>query len=234
MITRSPPAEKGVPEDPIGRRGVEVIIPVVMRTFGVWLAALVMVEPAMAEVTPVTDRFHVDAAVAGVVRRDLRDIGKAALQYVPLGEKRFRLKGAADVEHREKKKRYRFQLDMTVELAGHRLHVAENLNRFDGDSAEVRERVERVVPFLYLVRMLPVPGPTEEPARTWLARHGLFVMRYARREAFVEASLYQDDELVARFEVTPRGAGAPHLERIAIPAAKQVTVRFTRVKDGPR
>jgi hypothetical protein len=231
MIPRPPPVEKGVPEVTIGRAGGEVIIPVVMRFLGVWVAAFVLVSTSMAETAPVTDRFHVDAAVAGVVRRDLRDIGKAALQYVPLGDKRFRLKGAADVVHSRKRKHYRFQLDMTVELAGHRLRVAENLSRFDGDAAEVREQVERVVPFLYLVRMLPPPGPTDEPSRTWLARHGLFVLRYERRETLVEASLHQDDALVARFEITPRGSAAPLLERVSIPTTEQVTVRFTLVKE---
>lgn len=170
----------------------------------------------------------VDASVGGVVRRDLRELGKAALQYLPLEAGRFRLRGAADVEHREKKKRYRFQLDMTVQVAGHHLTVLENRNRFDGDAAGIRERVERVVPFLYLARMLPVPAPAEEPARTWLARHGLFVMRYLRREALVEASLYQDDALVARFELEPRGLAPPRLDRIAIPASEHVMVRFTR------
>lgn len=177
---------------------------------------------------PVTDKFLVDASVGGVVRRDLREIGKAALQYVPLDAQRFRMRGAAEVVHREKKKLYKFQVDMSFQLAGRRLAVLDNKSVFAGDAAELREKVERVVPFVYLARTLPVPGPAEEPSRTWLAKHGYFVMRYARRERGVEATLHQDDELVARFQLTERPGRAPDLEKIAIPAAESVMVEFTR------
>jgi hypothetical protein len=193
-------------------------------------AALAATAPAAAP--PLTDRFIVDASVGGVVRRDLREIGKAALQYVPLDAQRFRMRGAAEVVHREKRKLYKFQLDMSFQLAGRRLAVTENKSVFAGDAAELRDKVERVVPFLYLARTLPVPGPAEEPVRTWLAKHGYFVMRYARRERGVEATLHQDDALVARLQLTERPGRAPDLEKIAIPAAESVMVEFTRKRPG--
>lgn len=168
------------------------------------------------------DRYRVDAAVGGVVRRDLREIGAAQLSY----SEPFRVRGAAQVEHREKKKVYRFNLDMAFKLEGRRLRVLDNKSRFSADSAELRDKVERVVPFLYLLRTLPVPTEAEEPTRTYLAKHGYFVLRYARRERWIEATLHQDDELVGTFRLA---RGTPNsLDYIEIPATQNVTVRFSR------
>ena len=180
---------------------------------------------------PHTDHFRVDAAVGGVVRRDLREIGKAVIQYVDLPGA-FRMRGAAQVEHREKKKTYRFQLDMTFRAQGRRLEVVDNKSRFSEDSKDIREKVERVVPFFYLLRTLPVPAEAEEPSRTWLARHGYFVLRYQRREEWVEATLHQDDELVGRFRLGSKPGRSNDLDRIEIPAAQNVMVLFTR-RTGP-
>jgi hypothetical protein len=194
------------------------------------LLAFVTIPSYGASAAPV-DHFLVDAAVGGVVRRDLRDIGKAALQYVPLKDA-FRLRGSAQVRNPDKKKDYRFQLDMTFRTSGRKLEVVEDRSTFAGDAAEVRDRVQRVVPFIYLVRTLPVPGDLDEPSRTWLARHGYFVLRYARRETFVEATLHQDDQLVGKFRLVPHPGAPNDVDRIEIPAAENVTVLFTR-KNAP-
>lgn len=171
------------------------------------------------------DRYRVDAAVGGVARRDLREIGHAQLQY----SEPFRVQGSAQVEHREKKKHYRFALDMRFALQGRRLEVLENKSRFSADAAELRDHVERVVPFFYLLRTLPVPAEADEPTRSYLARHGYFVIRYARRERWIEATLHKDDELVGTFRLK---RGTPNvIERIEIPAREHVTILFTKSTD---
>ena len=214
-----------------------------MRLVGLALVALALGAPAprpaphpaasVAEpvAPPHTDRFDVSASVGGVERSNLRDIGKATLQYVEL-PKAFRMRGVAQVEHREKHNVYRFQLDMTFRLEGRRLEVVENRNRFPGDAAEVRDKVERAVPFLYLLRALPVPPEADEQSRSYLAKHGYFVVRYARRETNVEAALYRDDELVGKFWLAPHPGAANDLDRIEIPASESVMVVFKR-KTGP-
>lgn len=179
-----------------------------------------------AAAAPHTDRFRVDASVAGVIRRDLREIGKALFQYVELPNA-FRIRGAAQVEHREKKKVYRFQLDMTFRLEGRRLTVLAESNRFSEDSAEIRKRVERVAPFFHLLRTLPIPPEADDQTRSFLAKHGYFVVRYSRSEAGIEAVLLQDDELVGRFRLARTPAGT-ELDRVEIPATENVMVLFTR------
>src|SRR5258708_5108503 len=96
-----------------------------MRFLVMLALAAAAASPAPGPVMAPTDRFQVDAAVGGVVRRDLRQIGKAALQYVPLPGA-FRMRGNAYVENHQKRKVYRFQVDMTFRTAGRKLEVVED------------------------------------------------------------------------------------------------------------
>jgi hypothetical protein len=176
-----------------------------------------------------TERYRVSASVGGVARGNLRDIGRAVVRHVSLPGGRFRVTGGAQVENRDRRKLYRFSVDMTFGAQGRRLTVVESRNRFNPAGEEIRVQVERAVPFLSLLRTLPIPLPAEEPARSFLAPHGYFVLRYARTEARAEVSLHCDDELVGRFVLIPRAAPEAHvIERITIEARGGVTVTLSR------
>src|SRR5579872_2942239 len=102
----------------------------ILYTFAAMSLLFCLLSPLCAA-APAIDRFNVDAAVGGVVRRDLREIGKAALQYVALPNA-FRLRGNARVENREKHKIYRFSVDMTFRAGPRRLEVLEDKSVFEG------------------------------------------------------------------------------------------------------
>jgi hypothetical protein len=183
---------------------------------------------------PEIERFVVEAAVGGVVRSNLRDLGRAIVEHSPPGERPMRIRARAQVRDPEKNKLYRFAIDMAYGLALRRLTVIESRNRFNTDAAQFRINVERVAPFVHLVRILPVPGPADEPSRTFIAPHGYFVLRYRRTESGVEASLHQDDELVARFGLSERSNRPCEIEWFTIPSTAEVTISFRRFheRDG--
>jgi hypothetical protein len=174
------------------------------------------------------DKFLVDASVAGNIRPDLRELGRSAVQYLPLSETDFRLRAAGLVEHRQKKTVYKFKIDMSFALQGRKLTVTANANSFNKAADEFRNKIERIVPFIYLVKFLPVPGPLDEPSRTYQSRTGYFVLRYKRIDLGVEVSLHQDDELVARFTLGGETARPHDLNKIAIPAMPEVMLNFNR------
>lgn len=177
---------------------------------------------------PQTERFLVNAAVSGVVRSNLKDLGRASVQCLELPNHKFRVRAGGSVSNPEKKKAYKFAVDMTFSLAGRRFSIVSSGNRYNADAQEFRDRVERVVPFLHLVKSLPVPSTADEPSRSFLAPHGYFVLRYRRTERQVEVSLHQDDSLVARFFLSD-GFGRPNiLEKFLIPANPEVTINFYR------
>jgi hypothetical protein len=174
------------------------------------------------------DKFLVDASVAGNLRPDLRELGRGAVQYVPLGDAGFRLRAAGHVEHRQKHTVYKFKIDMSFALVGRKLTVTANGNTFNEPAAEFRNKIERIVPFIYLVKFLPIPGPLDEPSRTYLSKTGYFVLRYKRLDSGTEVSLHQDDELVARFSLGAEKATPHDLNKIAIPALPEVMLNFNR------
>lgn len=171
----------------------------------------------------------VDAAVGSHVRSDLRDIGKSWMESQTLPGGRFRVRGAAAVEHREKRRHYKFTLDMTFKRTGRRFVVEADASRFQGHSEDLADEVRRVVPFIYLVRTLAAPGPNDEPSVSFLAPHGYFVMRYGVTQRDVEVGLYQDDKAVARFYLPRDDLGPPNaLARMVIPANDDVNIHFRR------
>ncbi|MBI4860657.1 MAG: hypothetical protein HY815_10410 [Candidatus Riflebacteria bacterium] len=191
------------------------------------LVVLVGAARAGSESVVSVDRFRIDAEVNGVARSNLRELGKAAVRSEQLAD-RFRITAQAQVNHPEKKRLYKFAIDMTCSLTSRKLTVLEAANRFNAAAREVKDPVERVLPFMYVVKFLPVPGPAEEPARTFLARHGYFMLRYARLEGRVEVSLYHDDSLVGRFYLREGGRAPYDVDQIKILATPQVVVSFRR------
>lgn len=190
------------------------------------------VVPAPQPMTPgsVVEQYRVNAQYRGGVKKGFSDIGRGTAVFTPQGGARFSVKLDGTVENPEDKEQYSFWLDMDFQsTAAGQIKILRNGSRYSTRAIEYRERIEKVVPFVYLVKFLPIPGTDAEPTRGFRFAGTEYVLRYVPTERHVEASLYEGDSLVGKFFLL-RGDRLPLVfEKFRVPTEGNVVLSFVRL-----
>lgn len=167
--------------------------------------------------TTARDEFSVNASYLGSVKKSFLDIGFGKVLYKDLGRGRFAIRSRAEIQHPEKDTLYKFDLDMTFQLRGNHIEVVANESTFNEASASYRDRVEHAAPFVYLAKVLPPPGPGEEPSRLYHYLGHRYAIRYDRSEAGIEATTYRGDEIISKTFISGRDDGFNRVDKFRVP-----------------
>ena len=169
-------------------------------------------------------QFHVGAQYRGVVKKSFDSIGTAGIQIARRDDGGFRVQGSGKVTHpKEKSKVYEFAIDMQFRLNGEVVEYVSSKSSCNAGSEGLKTRIERLMPFLYLVRALP-PGTAPRTVRT---PHGSYALKYADLGQRLEVTVEEGRALVGKFFLAKDASGLS-LEKFRIPTKDDnVTLNFT-------
>jgi len=176
------------------------------------------------------ENFIVNAQYRGNVKKSFPDIGQAVIKYVPIGNGEFRLDGHATISNpRNKSVVYEFWLDSTYKYTNHQIRLVEELNDFNSESRGFKNRMERALPFVYLVKYTAAPEPGEPNRRQFRYKNDSFTVRYSRTDQHIEATIYDGAEIVTKIFIPIEDSSVPYAFdkfRIPAPGKDQVMVSF--------
>lgn len=193
---------------------------VVARSAG----AVAIVAPAGSLV----EHYKLNAQYRGTVKKGFSDIGRGYAVFTPQSGGSFQVKLEGSVVDPERKDLYQFFLHMEFNAAGAQIRELANRCRYSANAADYRDRVEKVIPFIHLVKYTAPPRSGEEPARNYRFRGSDYTVRYMNAERNIEATLYEGDLLVGKFFLT-HGATLPlAIEKFRVPTEGNVVMSFVR------
>lgn len=182
------------------------------------LAIEMMSIPALAQ----TDRFAIDAQVRGLVKRDFNDIGTGELTYVSMRNAGFRIQGSGRVSHPiDASITFEYSVDMQFRLKGNTLQCVSKKNTSNEAGKELLSGIERIVPFVYLVKMLP----RSPKGYTITTPSGTYSLVYNSNGT--EVGLARDKVDVGRFFIRPTARGLAQLQRFRISRSSGTNLIFT-------
>jgi hypothetical protein len=172
------------------------------------------------------DEFTVNAQYRGAIKKSFKDVGDGKIEYMKTGEDTFRIRVTGLITNPDSREKYDLDLDMSFDLDGSRVEVSENRNRFDDRTEWSRKRIERTLPFLYLVRAR-LPDGRRATTREYFYKGRLCTIRYGQTERNLEASIYDRDELVGKVFLNRASKGSfAQMEKFRVPAQDDVMVSF--------
>lgn len=169
-------------------------------------------------------QFQVGAQYRGVVKKSFDSIGQAGIQIAPDRSGGFRVSGKGRVTHpKEKSKIYEFAIEMAFKLEGDVVRQVSAKSTCNAGSEGLKTRIERLLPFLYLVSALP-PGKAPRTVKT---PQGSFSLKYAEVGPRLEVTVEEGRALVGKFFLGREGTSLS-LEKFRIPTKDDnVTLNFT-------
>ncbi len=153
-----------------------------------------------------TQSFQVNAQYRGMVKKAFTDIGTGELNDSGSNQS-FRLSGRADVDHpRQEGKTYRLALDMAFRMHAGTIEEVANRSHCNPGSEEALNYTEKLVPFVHLVKNLPLE---ELNGATFTTPRGTFQVGIGHTERNTEATIYENGRMAGKFflsnaETTPR------------------------------
>lgn len=181
------------------------------------------------EERPIVERYQLNAQYRGGIKKGFPEIGSGNVSFHRLGEREFRVRLKGSVEHPDNHQIYSLELSMWFRLEGATVVDVRDDNRYNERAEEYRERVERMIPFIYLVKFLPVPVAGDEPSRRYRYRGKEYSIRYVRTRNRIEATVYERDDVVAKFFILPSPRDVPLLfEKFRVPAEQDLMLSFVR------
>lgn len=185
-----------------------------------------MVSEVSGEPLTDVDEFTVNAQYRGAIKKSFKDVGGGKIEYMTTGKDDFRVRVTGLITNPDTNEKYELDLDMTFSLDGSKVNVSENRNRFDESTEWTRARIERTLPFLYLVRAY-VPDGRRGMTREYFYKGRVCTIRYGQTERNLEASVYDRDELIGKVFLKRSGKGPlAHMEKFRVPAPDDVMVSF--------
>lgn len=142
--------------------------------------------------------FTINAQYRGGVTKSFEDLGEGHMAYIPMGNSRFRLDGEFSIRHpKEKDKIFQVYIDMTFEQVGDRIDVIEDLNDYNNEARGLKRRIERAVPFIYLLKFFPLDQTAGKKLQVRY-RSQNYHIEYGKPSRYIEASVYEHRELVTK------------------------------------
>ena len=185
--------------------------------------------PIVAPPGSVVEQYRLNAQYRGTVKKGFNDIGRGHAVFMPQAGGSFTVKLQGSVEDPENKDVYQFLLDMEFNSAGTQIREVKNRSRYSRNASDYRDRVEKVIPFIYLVKFLAPPRQGEEPSRIYRFRGQDFTLRYMHADRNIEATLYEGDTLVGKFFLTHGGITPLAIEKFRVPTEGNVVMSFVKI-----
>jgi hypothetical protein len=171
------------------------------------------------------DRYTIEAQYRGIVRKSFPGVGTAGLEFVKGTDGAFHARGQGRVVHpQDKSKVFQLGLDMRFRVKGDAIEYVATKNSCAKGSEELQSTMERVLPFVHLVRELPRPAGNRRSVTT---PHGNFTLVYGGAGPKLEITVQQGATQVGKFFLTDGAPGAVRLERFRIPGKDSVALQFT-------
>lgn len=196
----------------------------------VLLAALGATGALAAEMA---DRYTIEAQYRGLVKKSFPGIGTAGITCEPSAGGAFHITGSGRVVHpTDPSKIFELAIDMAFRVEGGTVRCLASRNRCNKGSEDLRETIERVLPFVWLVQELPAPEGGKPHAFT--TPHGPFRLEYGGSATHPEVSVRSGSAQVCKFFLTRSAAGQAHLDRFRIPGKDSVQLTFVSAAQTAR
>ena len=157
------------------------------------------------------EEYSVNAQYRGAVNKGFRQLGTGSASYESLGGSAFRVRAKGEVKHPENDKIYQFDIAQTFRVNGDSVSLTgTEKKQINAAAAPHESRISELIPFAYLVRLMPAPDEGGDPVRTLSYRGQTYALRYRNAEGRTEVDLYKGDSLVGKFFMAgPLVAGRP-------------------------
>jgi hypothetical protein len=176
----------------------------------------------------IVEQYTLNAQYRGTVRKGFPDIGKGFGLYQPQREGRFSVRLEGTVHDPEDKSIYELHVDMDFEATGREVRELANRSHYSHNATDYRDRVERVIPFVHLVKFTRPPTDREE--RAYRFRGVDYTLRYMPTDRNIEATLYQSDTMIGKFFLE-KGAATPlGIEKFRVPTEGNVVLSFVNIR----
>ena len=185
--------------------------------------------PIVAPAGAAVEQYKLNAQYRGGVKKSFSDIGNGHGVYMPQAGGSFAVKLEGAVKDPESDDVYEFFVDMDFQSNGAQVREVKNRSHYSRNAGEYRDRVEKVIPFIYLVKFTQPPRDGQELSRVYRFRGHEYTLRYLTTERNVEATLYEGDTLVGKFFLE-RGERTPFgIEKFRVPTEGSVVLSFVKV-----
>ena len=188
-----------------------------VRTLLITAFTGLLCQAALAE----TANFVIHAQYRGLVKKAFPDIGHAGLQVSQGAGGTFHISGSCRVSHPQDKARvYEVSVNMDFRLLGETLHCLGARNSCNSSGREIKDTIERVIPFVYLVQKLPAPSGSS--SRCFQTPHGRCTLQYARSEVTVQMG----GAMLGKFFMS----GSNQIDHFRVPAQSNVVLNFVKAE----
>jgi len=166
------------------------------------------------------ERYQINARYSDSgAKKQFSSLGEATVTFAKIGNSEFGIRVHASVKDPRDGKVFEFDVDNQYVAAGTRITPERNRGRYNENAAEYRPKVERVLPFIYLVRF---GAPGDE--RTYHFQGGSYTVRQRAADGGVEASLYEGDELLGKFQLH-----GGEYQKFRVETAGKIALTFVRL-----
>lgn len=177
----------------------------------------------------IVEQYRLNAQYRGTVKKGFNDIGRGYGSYLPGASGQFSVKLDGSVEDPESKDIYKFYLEMTFQAQNGQIRDLGNKNKYSSNAQDYHDRVEKVVPFIHLVKFTPPPRPGEEPTRIYRYRGKEYHLRYMTAERNIEATLNEGDTMIGKFFLSRDPATPLGIEKFRVPTEGNVVLSFVKL-----
>jgi hypothetical protein len=185
-----------------------------------FLMACVALTAAVTACVANTESYTIDAQYRGGISIEFPRIGDTTLSFFERTDGAVHSTGRALARHpRDKNKVYEITLDLLFRLDGNRVTILRSGSTSNATGDSLRERIEKILPFLHLARKLP-PGEKMGP-RWYFTKHGAYEVSAEQIGGTREVLLQQGPREVGKFFLD----GA-RLARFRIPTKDNIVLDF--------
>ena len=171
-----------------------------------------------------TQNFVVNAQYRGMVKKAFRDIGTGTMTDSGSATGTVQLQGHARVDHpTEQGKVYDMTLDMSLKVQGATITEVSNRSKCNPGSEEALATTQKIAPFVHIAKWARGDQSTDQ---TFTTPRGTFQLRLATTDRNLEASLYEGDQMVGKFFMSPGEQLPRQLEKFRITTSGGTMISF--------
>ena len=186
--------------------------------------------PISAPPGSTVEQYTLNAQYRGTVKKGFSDIGRGFAVFSPQQSGRFTVKMEGTVHDPESQEAYGLWIDMDFESNGKDVREVANRSHYTANVGDYRPRVEKVIPFVYLVKFTRPPNEGGENTRSYRFRGTEYTLRYLPTDRNTEATLYEGDTMVGKYFLTRTPSTPLGIEKFRVPCEGNVVLSFVNVR----
>jgi hypothetical protein len=169
--------------------------------------------------------FAIDGEYQGFGRREFPGMGRATLKCTSEGDAAFRVLGGGQIVHPgDNAAVYEFKIDMRFRLRQNTVQVVSAKNSASSGGEDILQGIEKIAPFVYLVKTLPFPTAADR-RYTLTTPRGTFALSYAGTPARPDVTLQRGAKQIGRFSVS-RGTRGGTIVRFWLAPKNNLALSF--------